>query len=77
MAVWLSEGSGWVISSIDAHYINTAVYKPLEGSSYIPLPLELRNSTKVLVKLKTDDNECFRWCNIRYLNSQEKIHKGL
>ena len=33
IAVWLSEGSGWVISSIDEHYINTAVYKPLEGSS--------------------------------------------
>ena len=41
IAVWLSEGSGWVIiaalvSIMIEHYINTAVYKPLEGSSYIP-----------------------------------------
>ena len=39
--VWLSEGGGWTISSIDEHYINTLVYDVLRGSSYIPLPLGL------------------------------------
>ena len=68
----MSEGSGWVISNIDEHYINTAVYKPLEGSSYISLPLELRNSKKGLVNLKNDENECFRWCHFHYSNPQEK-----
>ena len=34
IAVWLSDGSGWVIISIDEHYINTVVYDPLKGSSY-------------------------------------------
>ena len=66
IGVWLSEGSGWTISSIDEHYINTVVYKPTKGSSYIPLPVELRNSTKGLVNFKNDDNECFRWSHIRY-----------
>ena len=30
IGVWLSEGSGWFISSIDEHYINTVVYEPSE-----------------------------------------------
>ena len=61
IAVWLSEGSGWVINSIDEHYINTVVYDPLKGSPYIPFPRELRNSSKGLVNIKNDDNECFPW----------------
>ena len=72
IAVWLSEGSGWTIRSLDEHYINTVVYDPLKGSSYIPLPVKLRNSSRGLVNLKNEDNECFRWCHIRYLNPQEK-----
>ena len=32
---WVSEGSGWVIDSIDSHYINVTTYTPLHGSSYI------------------------------------------
>ena len=43
---WVSEGSGWVINRIDSHYINVTLYKPLNGSSYIELPMELRNSRK-------------------------------
>ena len=40
---WVSEGSGWVIDRIESHYINVTLYKPLDGSSYIELPTELRN----------------------------------
>ena len=71
IGVWLSEGSGWTISSIDKHYINTVVYEPTKGSSYISLSAEVRNSKKGLVNMKNDENECFRWCHIRYLNPQE------
>ena len=69
---WISEGSGWTIQSVDGHYINLTKYKPLKGSSYIELPTELRNSAKGLINLQNKDNECFRWCHIRHLNSQEK-----
>ena len=41
---YVSEGSGWVIDRIDSHYINVALYKPLNGSSYIELQTELSNS---------------------------------
>ena len=72
VAVWISESSGWVIQSVDNHYLNIVKYEPMKGSSYIQLPTELRNSAKGLINLKNDDNECFRWCHIRHLNSQAK-----
>ena len=72
IAQWISEGSGWTIQSVDSHYLNIVKYKPLKGSSYIQLPYELRNSSKGLINMKNEDNECFRWCHIRHLNPQEK-----
>ena len=48
ISVWLSEGSGWTIESVDDQYINIVRYKPLKESSYIELPPELRNSAKGL-----------------------------
>ena len=69
---WVSEGSGWVIDRIDSHYLNVTLYKPLNGSSYIELPTELRNSKKGLINMKNKDEECFRWCPIRHLNPQTK-----
>ena len=70
IGVWLPEGSGWTVSSIDEHFINRVVYEPMRGNSYIPLPAKLQNSAKGLINLQNKDNECFRWCHIRYLNSQ-------
>ena len=71
-AQWISEGSGWTIESVDNHYLNIVQYEPMKGSSYIKLPEELNNPKKGLINLKNNDNECFRWCHIRYLNPQEK-----
>ena len=72
IAHWISEGSGWTIQSVDSHHINLVKYVPLKGSSYIQLPQELRNSSKGLINMKSEDNECFRWCHIRHLNPQDK-----
>ena len=72
IAVWISEGSGWTLQSINNHYINVVKYEPIKGSSYIKLPTELRNSAKGLINMKNEDNECFRWCHIRHLNPQDK-----
>ena len=67
---WVSEGSGWIINSIINHYINIAKYNPLNGSSYIDLPPELKNN-KSIINMINQDNECFRWCHIRHLNPHE------
>ena len=71
-AQWISEGSGWTIESVDNHYLNIVQYEPIKGSSYIELPEELKHHLKGLINLKNKDNECFRWCHIRYLNHQDK-----
>ena len=73
IAVWLSEGSGWTVESIDDQYIIIVKYKPLKGSSYLKVPQELRNPAKGLINLQNKDNVCFRWCHIRHSNPQE-IH---
>ena len=67
---WVSRGSGWVIDSISNHYLNIAKYSPLNGSSYIELAIELRNSLKGLVNIQNDDDECFRWCHVRVLKPE-------
>ena len=67
---WVSEGLGWVINRIDSHYINLTTYQPLNGSSYIELPIGLQNSAKGLINIRNKDDECFRWCHIRHLNPQ-------
>ena len=72
IAVWISEGSGWTIQSVENHYLNVVKYEPMKGSSYIKLPTELRNSAMGLINMKNEDNECFRWCHIRHLNPQDK-----
>ena len=72
IAQWISEGSGWIIQSVDAHYINLVQYKALKGSSYIELPIELRNSAKGLINLQNKDNCCFAWCHVRHLNPKKK-----
>ena len=69
---WISEGSAWLMKSVDGHFINVVKYQPLKGSSYIPLPKELQNSSKGIINIKNEDNECFRWCHIRYLFPQKK-----
>ena len=71
VAEWLKEGSSWTTDGVLEHYFNLVNCKPLEGKSYIPLPKELQNTLKGLINLKNEDNECFRWCHIRYLNPQE------
>ena len=43
---WISEGSGWIVESINSQYINISTYTPLIGSSYVKLPVKLRNSKK-------------------------------
>ena len=43
---WINEGSGWIIEFIESQYINISTYRPLSGSSYIDLPVELKNPKK-------------------------------
>ena len=45
------------------------MYNPLAGTSYIKLPKELGHPRKGLINIQNiDDNECFKWSIVRYLN---------
>ena len=38
--VWIRNGSGWIVESIDAQYIKISTYRSLSGISYISLPVQ-------------------------------------
>jgi len=71
MAILLMGGSGWKFVAVQKLDVNTVVYEPLKGSSYIPLPKCLADN-KAVINLKNDDSQCFKWCLARSLNSVEK-----
>ena len=70
---WINEGSGWIVEFIESQYSNISTYRPLSGSSYIKLRVELRNSKKGLINIKTDNQKCFLWSHVRHINTV-KIH---
>ena len=57
--VWINNGSGWIIELIESQYINISTYRPLSGSSYMDLPVELRSPRKGLMNIKNKDKKCF------------------
>ena len=57
--VWFNNGSGWIIELIESQYINMSTCRPLSGSSYIDLPVELRSPRKGLINTKNKDGKCF------------------
>src|SRR5688572_1201899 len=67
MATFQMRGSNWRLRAVQKLDINTVVYKPLKGSSYIPLPKCLANK-KGIINMKNEDEECFKWCVTRALN---------
>ena len=72
---WINKGSGWIVDSIKSQNINISTYKPLVGSYYIDLPIELSNSRKGLINIKNNDQKCFVWCHVRHINPV-KEHPG-
>ena len=66
--IWSGEGSGWIVDKIEDLNIEIANYDPLAGSSHISLPPELNNSMKGLINIKDKDDECFKWCQVRFIN---------
>ena len=65
--IWINEGSGWNVESIESQYINVSTYRPLSGSFYMDLPVELRSPRKGLINIK-NKNQCFLWCHVRHID---------
>ena len=55
------------------HNISISKYNPLAGRSYMILQKELDYSRRGLISNQNiDDNECFKWCLVRYLNLADR-----
>ena len=75
--VWINNGSGWNVESIESQYINISTYRPLSGSCYMDLPVELRSPRKRLINIKNKDQKCFYGFMLEILILQKNIQKEL
>src|SRR5688572_8188977 len=71
MASYQMQGSNWRFRAVLKLDIDTVGYKPLKGSSYIPLPEYLANK-KAIINPKNNDAECFKRCITRAINPTAK-----
>ena len=73
--VWINNGSGWNVESIESPYINISTYRPLSGSSYMDLLIELRSPRKELINIKSKVQKCFYGVILDILILQKNIQK--
>ena len=74
--VWINNGSGWTVESIQSQYINISTYRPLSGSSYMGSPNELRSPRKGLINIKNKNQKCFYGVMFDKLILQKNIRKN-
>ena len=68
--VWINEGSGSNVESVESHYIHISTYRPLSGSFCLlnNLPVKLKSPRKGLINIKNKDQKGFLWCHVRHVN---------
>ena len=57
--VWINNGYGWNFELMESQYINISTDRPLSGSFYINLPIELRSPKKRVINIEKKDQKCF------------------
>ena len=58
--------------NISTDYINISTYRPLSGSSYTSLPIELKSPRKGVINIKNKDQKYFLWCHVKHINPSKK-----
>ena len=77
--MYQKEGSSWVLDEVLHMDLSMAHYKPMKGSSYIPLPKILQHK-KAVINIKNSDDNCFMWSILASLHpvglrkKPERIH---
>ena len=71
ISTYQENGSGWYFKEIVKLEIHTTEFKPMKGSSYIPLPDWIMRK-KAIVSIRNKDDKCFLWSVLRYLHPREK-----
>ena len=73
----LGKGSGWIIDSVIDHAITDINHSVIE-IRYTKLPEKLDDPRKGSISVQnTDDNECFKWCLVRYMNSADHTSRRI
>ena len=67
ISVFQMNGSGWYFEEVSSLEIHIVDYKPIKGSSYIPLP-DIIMKKKSIINIQNNDNKCFLWSILRYLH---------
>ncbi|CAG8619080.1 6514_t:CDS:2, partial [Diversispora eburnea] len=66
--------SGWSFIRAEEVFLEISAFRPLRGSSYLPLPEALNKPQLGLINPQNkEDNECFRWCISAYHTREEAI----
>ena len=73
--VWINNGCGWNAESIESPYINISTHRPLLGSSYMDLSVELTSPRKGLINIKNKDKKFFYGAMLDILIVQKNIQK--
>ena len=73
-------GSNWQFVVVNRLEIHLADWKPLGGSSFIPLPKKIRDKGAI-INMKNEDDQCFKWSVVRarhpVVSHPERITKTL
>ena len=69
--VYQRQGSYWTLDKVLKIKIHLVKYKPLKGSSYIPLPIKLR-SKHAIVNVQNRDKKCFMWSMLAALHPTDR-----
>ena len=65
-----NEGSGWIFQNIDRLILNVDKNIPLNGSSYIDLPKEIKTK-KAVINVKNKDDRCFEYAILSAQHNKE------
>ena len=68
-----TKGTGWYFKEVISFKIHIVDYKPMRGSSFIPLP-EFNKRKNAIISIKNEDDKCFLWSVLRYLHPKQ-CHK--
>ena len=71
LAKFQRQASNWRFRSVLSLDLHIVKYESLGGSSYIPFA-DFLAAKKVIINLKNEDDECFKWAITRAINSSRK-----
>lgn len=54
-------GSNWIVDVVVDFQITLAPYRPMQGSTFIPTPKQIRNKKAIVNVQNRSDNVCFLW----------------